>query len=76
MSAMTLRLPEDLDERLRLVAEVLGWSVSDAVRAAVEEFVRDRLSNEGFRVQTQLHIDRMATLLQPLVGSSEVSDGR
>lgn len=68
MSAMTLRLPDDLAERLRLVAEVLEWSVSDAVRTAVEEFVRDRLSNEGFRTQVQLHIDRMSTLL------SEVAD--
>lgn len=71
MSAMTLRLPEDLGERLRLVAEVLGWSVSDAVRTAVEEFVRDRLSNEGFRTQVQLHIDRMSTLLPEVADCHE-----
>lgn len=63
MSAMTLRLSGDLDERLRLVAEVLGLSVSDAVRMAVEEFVRERLTNEGFRTQVQMHIDQMARLL-------------
>lgn len=76
MSAMTLRLPPELDERLHLVAEVLGWSVSDTARAAVEEFIRDRMSDEGFRASAQLRIDRMSTLLAASAGSSEVTDGR
>jgi Ribbon-helix-helix protein, copG family len=46
---MVLRLDPELAERLRLVAEVEGRSISDVAREAIAELVERRRRDKRFR---------------------------
>lgn len=48
LKTTTIRLDDELYERLEVIARIEGRPVADAVREAVKEFIEGRFHNEGF----------------------------
>ena len=63
---MVLRLDPELAERVQLVAEVEGRSVSDVVREAIAEAVERRRGDERFIRLLEEHLRRHQRLLELL----------
>jgi hypothetical protein len=66
--ALTLRIPEDEHNTLRLYAFLSGTSLNEAVVAAVREFLRSRENElfekgiERLRTQYRVALDKLADL--------------
>jgi predicted transcriptional regulator len=63
---MMLRLDPELAERLQLVAEVEGRSISDVVREAIAELVARRRSDDHFIRLLEQNLARHQRLLELL----------
>jgi predicted transcriptional regulator len=63
---MVLRLDPMLADRLRLVAEVEGRSVSDVAREAVAALVEQRRSDRNFQALLEENLARHSEALQLL----------
>jgi predicted transcriptional regulator len=63
---MVLRLDPALADRLRLVAEVEGRSVSDVAREAVAALVEQRRSDRRFQALLEENLARHSEALQLL----------
>jgi predicted transcriptional regulator len=63
---MLLRLDPELAERLQLVAEVEGRSISDVVREAIGELVARRRNDEHFLRLLEDNLARHQRLLELL----------
>lgn len=70
MSAMTLRLPDELNAKLRLVADVLDLSVTDVVREAVQMYCALRLKDPQFIAEAREHVEAMSKLIAGEVGDA------
>ena len=62
--AMTLRLPQDLAEDLKIVADCDGETVSDAIRAAVADWVERRRRDPNMQDTMKARVARMERLLE------------
>ncbi|GAA2608796.1 hypothetical protein GCM10010411_48800 [Actinomadura fulvescens] len=63
---MVLRLDPELAERLRLVAEVEGRTVSDVAREAVAALVEQRRTDERFQARLEENLLRHEEALRML----------
>ena len=63
---MLLRLDPELAERLQLVAEVEGRSISDVVREAIAELVARRRDDDHFLRLLEQNLARHQRLLELL----------
>jgi predicted transcriptional regulator len=63
---MVLRLDPALADRLRLVAEVEGRSISDVAREAVATLVEHRRSDERFQALLEENLARYSAALRLL----------
>jgi predicted transcriptional regulator len=69
---MVLRLDPELAERLRLVADVEGRSVSDVAREAIATLVERRRRDKRFRRLLEENLARHQQALQLLRDDPEV----
>jgi predicted transcriptional regulator len=67
--AMTLRLPDVLDNDLNDVAELLGLSKQQVVTQALEVFVETQKSRLEMRRTVEMILDRDAELMKRLEDS-------
>lgn len=63
MSAMTLRLTDELNAKLRMIADVDDETVADVVREALDAWCARRFADEEFREEAQRRLDRMSKML-------------
>jgi predicted transcriptional regulator len=71
---MVLRLDPELAERLRLVADVEGRSVSDVAREAIATLVERRRRDKRFRRLLEENLARHQQALQLLRDDPEVGE--
>lgn len=64
--SMTLRIDENLAERVRTIAEVEGSSVSDVIRDALAEHVSRRRRDPEFQAMLKRNLRRHQELLSML----------
>lgn len=64
--SMTLRIDEDLAERVRTIAEVEESSVSDVIRDALAEHVERRRRDPEFQAMLKRNLRRHEELLSML----------
>ena len=64
--SMTLRIDENLAERVRTIAEVEGSSVSDVIRDALAEHVESRRRDPEFQAMLKRNLRRHEELLSML----------
>jgi hypothetical protein len=64
--AMSLRLPYDMAEDLRIVAGVDGQSMTEAIRIAVDRHLAGRKADPAFRAALTRHVERQQRLLTEL----------
>jgi hypothetical protein len=74
--AMTLRLPHDMAEDLRIVAGVDGQSMNEAIRVAVGDHLAARKADPAFRVALTRHVERHQRLVAELTRPAVAADGR
>lgn len=69
MGAMTVRLDDGLETKLRLVAEVESRPMSDIISVAVAEYCAARLEAPAFRTRAAEYISKLqAVLTAPRAG--------
>ena len=66
IKSMTLRIDEDLAERVRTIAEVEESSVSDVIRDALAEHVERRRRDPEFQAMLRRNLRRHEDLLSLL----------
>lgn len=64
MKAMTVRLDDDLAARVEMIAKVQEISIADAVREALEVYVRVRLATDEFRAKLRATVEAEQQLLK------------
>ena len=64
--SMTLRIDENLAERVRTIAEVEESSVSDVIRGAIAEHVERRRRDPEFQAMLKRNLRRHEELLSML----------
>lgn len=64
--SLTLRLDQELSERLRAVAEVEGEAVSDVIRQAIAKHVDERRQDPQFQRLLEENLARHQRLLKLL----------
>ncbi len=63
---MTLRLPYDMAEDLRIVAGVDGQSMNEAIRIAIDRHMAERKADPAFRAALLRHVERHQRLVAEL----------
>lgn len=66
IKSMTLRVDENLAERVRAIAEVEETTVSDVIRDALAEHVERRRSDPAFQAMLDRNLRRHQELLSML----------
>jgi predicted transcriptional regulator len=61
--AMTIRLSDELSDQLELVATVENCPVSEVIRAAISEHIKERKKDRGFQDSLRARIDRAQKML-------------
>jgi predicted DNA-binding protein len=64
---MLLRLEPELAERLELVAEIEGRSVSDVAREAIHRLIEERRKDRAFQRRVEENVARYQRLLGELL---------
>lgn|GEM_PF-6558418 len=64
MKAMTVRLDDDLATRVETIAKVYGIPIADAVRIALEDYVREQLASDTFRAKLHATVQAEQQLLE------------
>lgn len=64
VKAMTIRLSSDQAEALETVADVENRSVSEVIRAAIDEHIEKRKKERGFQDGLRSRIERQQRLLR------------
>lgn len=67
--SMTLRLDQQLAERLQAMADVEGEPVSEVVRRAIAEHVEQRRKDPDFQRMLKRNLERHKRLLEMLADS-------
>jgi predicted DNA-binding protein len=73
MPVATTRLPQEISDYLAARAKVTGESVSDLLRQAVEQWVKEQDPEELLRVQRELNRERELAMQHFIEQSQRVS---
>ena len=65
---MTLRLPADQAETLKVIADVDGLSMSETVREAIANHINSRCADDGFQQRLAASMERHRRILDRLAG--------
>ena len=65
---MTLRLPADQAEALKVIADVDGLSMSETVREAIANHIVNSCADDGFQQRLAASMERHRRILDRLAG--------
>ncbi len=66
MKAMTIRLNETDNERLRTLAYVEDRAIADVIREAIQEYIERKASHDEFRASLERTMQENAQLIAEL----------